>query len=243
MDPTQLAYVLRQLQQNQNQLAQALQGVQGENAILKDALNAKNEAFIKGAQAPERPIWIEDIPGPRTIRQMRVSIDFTYGDTGVKQNSSEIAPDGPFIITDMVPFWQVNDTDNAHFTGGSAASWNGRYLPITAFQPLVNQMGAIAPATIAGTNVVNLPEFSVQLEVAGSGRFWTNDRMPGPSFFGQNGQPRYAGIHGFVERTDRIVVHAYPERTIPHTGRFQMIFNGYQILAPINVAQALGLRG
>jgi len=53
----------------------------------------------------------------------------------------------------------------------------------------------------------------------------------------------YTGIQGWVERTDRITVHATPDVNIPHNGTVRMVFSGYQILGPINLAEALSVSG
>jgi len=237
----QTAYQLRQLQGNISQLQGALANVHQENQILRQQV-AGMGGFFK--EAPVRPKWLEDIHGPRTPRLYSVEVPFSEDDTGKTQQSTEIAPDGPFIITDWQAFWRVTDTDDAAFSGtGTSAMWIGRHLPISAHQMVANDAGAIAPATLMGTNLIDFPEISLEIEVAGSGRFWTNQKIPGAAFHGVNGNSGYTGIHGWVERTDRLVVHATPERAAPHDGRVVVVFNGYQILAPISIAEALNLHG
>lgn len=116
----------------------------------------------------------------------------------------------------------------------------------------MNTLGA-ANTTAANTlplagdlfNTVNqnvlqvIPEFSFQIEIAGSGRFWTNRAIPAAAFYGQY-NPLYTGIAGWVERTDRIVVHVTPNVAVPLKGTVKVVFHGYQILGHVNVGQALG---
>jgi len=237
----QTAYQIRQLSGQIQNLQGGLANAHQENQILR-AQVASQGSFFK--EAPIRPKWLEDIHGPRTPRIYTVEVPFTDGDTAKTQNSAEIAPDGPFIITDWQAFWRVTDTDDAAFSGtGTSAMWIGRHLPISAHQSILNQAGAVAPGTMMGTNLIDFPEISLEIEVAGSGRFWTNQKVPGAAFQGVNGNPGYVGIHGWVERTDRLVVHGTPERAAPHDGRLVVVFNGYQILAPISIAEALNLHG
>lgn len=209
---------------------------------------------------------LEDIPGVRTPRWYEVDVNFARGDTQLSFNSAEISPDGPFIITQMQPYYTITqDTSDAEaypetLSGGRATA--GRTVPCSAYAFLlsalggVNFSGAAAAAdnfdgallgNIAGTDAVPadstplgiIPEFSFQIEIAGSGRFWTNRAIPAAAFYGES-NPLYSGIAGWVERTDRIVLHCTPEFAVPVGGRVRMVFHGYQILGHVNIGQALG---
>jgi len=245
-----LAYAQRQQTGVNSQIQQAL----GDINNRLNAIGQAQEVSIQGASQPDRPRQIEDIPGARTPRWYEVDIDFALGDTSLSFNSAEIAPDGPFIITQCAPWWLVTDTNAANFQGPPAVAPTGRTLPCTAAPLLLNGGALTNPATalnlgnLAGTGagvlggiVGDIPEFSFQIEIAGSGRFWTNVRTPAASFYGWGGQPNYLGVQGWVERTDRIVVHATPEIAIPHAGRVRFVFEGYQILGPVNISEQLGL--
>ena len=250
MDPNELRRHLNALGHNQRQLNNALGALQDE------VDQSRRIDAHQGARAPTR---IEDIPGVRTPRWYEVAIDFTQGDTALRFNSAEIAPDGPFVVTQVAPYWLVTDTTAANFFGPPATAPTGRTLPCTAYPMIAKsvawQAGLAAPAagvvplgdlfnsTQNEGMLFDIPEFSFQIEISGSGRFWTNQRIPAADFYGWGGQPLYLGHQGWVERTDRIVVHATPEVTIPHTGRVRMVFQGYQILGPISITDALGLSG
>jgi len=215
---------------------------------------------------------LEDIPGVRTPRWYEVDVTFERGDSQLRFNSAEISPDGPFIITQMQPYYTYTQdtTSKATFetitgtdtTGASALAVAGRTVPCSAFPFLIGSLGSVnnpqaSAATkpfestllgnIAGvasvpedpTPLAAIPEFSFQIEIAGSGRFWTNRALPAASFYGET-NPLYSGIAGWVERTDRIVVHCTPETLVPIGGRVRMVFHGYQILGHVNIGQALG---
>ena len=195
---------------------------------------------------------LDDIPGVRTPRWYEVDINFPDGnETDTTFNSVEISPDGPFIITQMQPYFQVTDTQAAAgLVGGGQIT--GRILPCSSYPILMNTLGsAFDSATntlplagdlfnTANQNVLQvIPEFSFQIEIAGSGRFWTNRAIPAAAFYGQY-NPLYTGIAGWVERTDRIVVHVTPNVAVPLKGTVKVVFHGYQILGHVNVGQALG---
>ena len=242
-----LSYALRQQQQ-------ALGELQSEMAA--------NSTSAANTQQPQKPLQIEDIPGIRTPKWYVVDVEFTKGDNSVRFNSAEIAPDGPFIITQCSPWWRITDTTAADFYGAPANAPTGRVLPCSATPFLLNSgitglsgstTAAYAGQThglgdlldSAGTNgaLSDIPEFSFQIEISGSGRYWTNLKVPAAAFYGWGGQPNYLGIQGWVERTDRITVHCSPEVVIPHDGKVQFIFEGYQILGPINLSEQLSVSG
>ena len=242
---------LNNLGHNQRQINSALGQLQNEVESLR-----RREGPNQETRAPMR---IEDIPGMRTPRWYEVSIDFTAGDTALRFNSAEIAPDGPFVITQCSPYWTITDTTAANFFGPPAAAPTGRILPCSPYGMLQGLFSGIIDTTagVPAANVPNLgdmyngaqflgalsdfPEMSFQIEVSGSGRFWTNQRIPAADFYGWGGSPMYLGHQGWVERTDRLVVHCTPEVAIPHDGRVRFVFSGYQILGPINITDSLAL--
>ena len=207
---------------------------------------------------------LEDIPGVRTPRWYEVDVQFERGDSQLRFNSSEISPDGPFIITQMQPYYTYTEdttsTDFENITSQKAVA--GRTVPCTAYPFLLGSLGSVNnPQSGVGTEPFTntligdladsaaipsvptplnaIPEFSFQIEIAGSGRFWTNRALPASAFYGES-NPLYSGIAGWVERTDRIVVHCTPEVSIPIGGRVRFVFHGYQILGHVNIGQALG---
>lgn len=210
---------------------------------------------------------LEDIPGVRTPRWYEVDVSFSRGDTQLRFNSAEISPDGPFVITQMQPYYTFTQDTSAPPASDflnitSSKNVAGRTVPCSAFPFLLNTLGsvnnpqaAVATEPFLNTTIGDLadvasvpadttplsaiPEFSFQIEIAGSGRFWTNRAIPAAAFYGEN-NPLYSGIAGWVERTDRIVLHCTPEVAIPIGGRVRMVFHGYQILGHVSIGQALG---
>ena len=242
----QLSYAMRQQQQALGQL---------QNEV-------SNSLQFANTQQPQKPMQIEDIPGIRTPKWYVVDVEFTKGDNSVRFNSAEIAPDGPFIITQAAPWWKITDTDATDFYGTSTVAPTGRTLPCTATPFLLNSgitsIGADQTGTLVGQNIgvadlfggtagiaalSDIPEFSFQIEISGSGRYWTNLKIPAAAYYGWGGQPNYYGIQGWVERTDRITVHCTPDVAVPHDGKVQFVFEGYQILGPINLAEQLSVSG
>jgi hypothetical protein len=236
-----------------------------ENEIKRIALELKSLADSLTPRYKD----IEDIPGIRTPKWYEVDIDFTYntGANTVQTKSIEINPEGPFVITQITPVWEITDDNPDHFSnindnlGGTTVAPTGRILPCTAFPMIVRNLGitnsynlgyntpslsqlcnsnsAVSPYSTNGP-LKDVPEFNFQIEIAGSGRYWTNQPMPAAAFFGYAGQPMYMGVQGWVERTDRIIIHATPKVAIPHDGRVRFTLHGYQILGHISISEALG---
>ena len=248
------------INQQINNLSYALRQQQQALGELHQKIDAVNSLPASNASQPRTPTSIDDIPGLRTPKWYVVEIDYTKGDTSVRFNSAEIAPDGPFIITQAAPWWKITDATASDFYGSPTNPPTGRTLPCTAAPFLLNsgitnidafQGGSQSGNTLgigdlfdsSGTigALSDIPEFSFQIEIAGSGRFWTNTKVPAADFYGWGGQPNYFGIQGWVERMDRITVHASPEVAIPHDGTVRFSFCGYQILGPINISEALNV--
>ncbi len=209
---------------------------------------------------------IEDIPGIRVPKWYEVLIDFQNGDDTIKTKSIEINPEGPFVITQITPVWEILGTAYANISnndgaGGVVQAPTNRIVPCTAF-PMISRNLGITNTTGTGYNTPSLsqlcnsndnvipytsngplsviPEFAFQIEIAGSGRYWTNGYIPAAAFFGYNGQPLYLATQGWVERTDRIIVHAKPLVATPEIGRVRFSLHGYQILGHISISEALG---
>ena len=217
-------------------------------AMIEDSIS-NLEANSKRVQS------IDDIPGRRTPKWYVVDIDFTYGETVSKFDSVQITAEGPFVCTQIQPYYLVLDDDYEHYQGPSgsvnpdanaAPLAYGRYLPCTASHMLGSNIVTLGSYAAAGSPALalgairDIPEFSFKIEIGGSGVFWTQDKtVPAASFYGEK-EPLYLGVEGYAERTDRIIVHANPETEIPLTGRVRMVFHGFQIAGNINISDMLG---
>lgn len=138
----------------------------------------------------------------------------------------------------------------------------GRTLPCTAFGNIVNVLGIInserlynspslsgllSVSTVGGVPgnplkgpLSDLPEWSFQIEIGGSGRFWTSQYIPAAAFYGIQGEPTYLATPGYVQQNDRIIVHAKQESPIFHKGVIKIVLHGYQMLGKTDISKALG---
>lgn len=205
---------------------------------LRGQLTDFRSRFDLDKQSTMRPRTIDDIPGVRTPQWYTVEIEFAAAETVTKFGTSEIAPEGPFIVTQVNPIYQVLDTDPAN------ADALGRMIPVSGSFAYYSQLGGttgVNAATVldVSTTIADVPEFTFQIEIQGSGRFWTDLKVPGAFFYG-NGNPLYTGIMGWIDYSDRIKIHVTPERAVPLAGKVLFGLHGYQILNPVKLTQMLG---
>ena len=138
----------------------------------------------------------------------------------------------------------------------------GRTLPCTAFANIVNVLGIInsgalydspslssllnvntiggIPGNIRKGPLSDLPEWSFQIEIGGSGRFWTSQYIPAAAFYGIQGEPTYLATPGYVQQNDRIIIHAKQESPIFYKGVLKIVLHGYQMLGKTDISKALG---
>jgi hypothetical protein len=278
LNQIQLQNLILDIQKELDSYKTSLKDVNSKHLTQLDELAQEISLFTNNIATNFKDI--ENIPGVRTPKIYEVLIDFDFEDTSLKFNSVEINPEGPFVITQITPLWQVVDKDLTHFANyeikipdppdpltfiaaDAYTSPNGRILPCTAYPMIINCLGITNSAQL-GYNVPNyiqlfnrytslpalrniqwgalsdIPEFDFQIEVAGSGKFFTNQPISAASLYGYGGQPMYTGVQGWAERGDKIVIHATPTIPMPHTGRVRFCLHGYQILGDINIGQALG---
>lgn len=261
------ALELESLKRLSRSLKQEISNIRRDIAVSSQASSARISTFEKQVSSLEtfksKVRSIEDIPGPRTPRWYVVDVDFAYNATAPSSGSVEISPDGPFICTQIQPYYFVTDTNYEHYQGDFESGGTnpnplatplaqGRYLPCTGSSILSSNIhnlaifgavGAPGTSTTSGRAkgpLRDFPEFSFKIQTAGSGTFWTQDKfIPASAFYGVT-DPLYTGIQGFVERTDRIVVYANPNTAVPLDGRVRMVFHGFQILGHVDVAEMLG---
>lgn len=278
LNQMQLQNLVLEIQKELDSYKLQLKDVNDKNLLKLDELAQEMSLFTNNLATNFKDI--ENIPGVRTPKIYEVDIDFDFEDTSLKFNSVEINPEGPFIITQITPLWQIVDPNLSHFanyqaqqTDGTTISAyqtpNGRILPCTAYPMIINCLGTANASQLAynvptyiqlfnrytdntvapfGRNIQwgvlsDIPEFDFQIEVAGSGKFFTNQPISAASLYGYGGYPLYLGVQGWAERGDKIVVHATPTIPMPHSGRVRFCLHGYQILGDINVGQALGYVG
>jgi hypothetical protein len=139
-----------------------------------------------------------------------------------------------------------------------------RIIPCTAFANIVNTLGRtntvglgyqwpslnqlladpygglVFDEGIPRGVLCDLPEIAFQIEIIGSGRFWTNDFIPAPAFFGYDGKPLYLGISGYVGPTDKLKITAKTTTKRYAAGKVRFCVHGYEIIGKVDIAQALG---
>ena len=86
----------------------------------------------------------------------------------------------------------------------------------------------------------NYPEFDFEISVVGSGRHWTNGKVPAAAFFGGT-DPAYLAEDGIVDASDRLEVIAHPVTdTINTAGIVKMVFFGYEIDTEMKLSDIFG---
>jgi hypothetical protein len=86
----------------------------------------------------------------------------------------------------------------------------------------------------------DIPEFFFQIEVTGTGKFWTTQPISAAALYGCFGNPLHTGVMGWVDRGDRISIRAVPAVAVPHVGRVVFVLEGFQILGDVNISKELG---
>ncbi len=127
----------------------------------------------------------------------------------------------------------TNPANNGYTTPSYAQLFN-RYTDTTIVAP---------PPTNRNTQwgpLSDIPEFDFQIEIAGSGRYFTNQPIAAATLYGYMGYPMFTGVQGWAERGDKIVINATPTVPVPTKGRVRFCLHGYQILGDISINKALG---
>jgi len=178
---------------------------------------------------------IDDVPGYRIPRWYSVQVALEEGSTARTSGNVTIDPEGPFVITQIVPGFLITDAPV-----GTPTDYIGRNVPCSASATIYNQMGNGTSATsISEINEV-IPELVFELEIGGSGRLWTNQPVSAAAFYGFP-QPLITGVAGWIDPTDTFKVYATPVKQMPVTGIVEFVMHGYQILNPnIRLSKFLG---
>jgi len=249
---TTISMIQQQLASNKNLIDSEMKSLDEEISKISKDLKLLASDLVPRFKS------IEDIPGIRTPKWYDVDIAFEAGEVAERIFSTQINAEGPFIITQITALWEILDINPDDFANPPAQITNkGRILPCTAYPMIVNNLGITNSTTAyntpslsqlcnrTGANTTwgplsDVPEFDFQIEIGGSGRFWTNQPISAAALYGYGGQPMYMGVQGWIERSDRLIVHATPLITVPNKGKVRMSFHGYQILTHVSISEALG---
>jgi len=226
------------------------------SGIKKDLLAAEEKASllqnIRGVAGKKSPAWYE------------IDIFFNYGDTEPSSGSAGISA-GPFVCTQMQSLYMCTDDDSSHFPPNPKivtptyfpTNAVGRTYPCTAFFNIMMEYSGVTtsppPSTIgelfssytAGSGALvrgfgwNYPEFDFNIQIQGSGRYWTDEKIPAAAFYGTD-NPLYVGYEGFVDSFDRIIVTAYPTIPVRVSGFVRFVLFGYEIATKKTISDLLG---
>ncbi len=219
---------------------------------------------------------IEDIPGVKIPKWYVVDIEFPAQTPMNTVISTEtiINAEGPIVITQMNPLWQITQSEipaggaisdyfaNPVALGGGATSLpTNRILPCTSYANVINTLGHTNTTGASGYNnpslvqllglssinptpengiLLDIPEIAFQIEIIGSGRFWTNEYIPAAAFYGYDGKPLYLATSGYIDRTDKIKINAKTLNPTFASGKVRFCIHGYEILGRIDITKALG---
>ncbi len=285
INQTQMTTTINSLQELLN--LQKMQVDASSNSLKKEMNDVFNNLENTRKQFKSKFKRLEDIPCVKEPKWYEIQIPYEpiYSELLAASEKVElqdlsgyvnINPEGPFVITQITPLWEITDTAvlteipggggfsryerfaNPNNPSGAAGLGNlsaptGRILPCTSFDFLVNSLGKanngyIEPSLdnlfdrFAASNgvLLDVPEWQFQIEIGGSGRFWTNSYVPAHAFYGVKGSPLYLGTAGWVKGGDRVVLHAKTASPIFYKGRIRFIMHGYQMLGKIDISKALG---
>jgi hypothetical protein len=175
-----------------------------------------------------------------------------------------------YLITDEDPtHFPLANPDSGGYPNGSFATTNaaGRMLPCSAFSPLIQYesidrggpavVDVLSPAAAyryiadifssyeSGGDLFrglgwNYPELDFEIQIQGSGRYWTGGKVPAPAFYGVV-NPLYLGYEGFVDTSDRFIVTAHPTtQQINTQGIVRFVFFGYEISTSLTLSDVFG---
>jgi hypothetical protein len=215
------ALILQKLESFQKHITHQSAQLDGQAKQIAYLNKVLSEINAIRAQEGKRALQLSDIAGKRDSQFYTVEIDFDKDATNEAQESVEVNTDGPFICSQIQATWQCTDAENE-------AVLNGRHMPISAYGMFLRNAGAIVPATLE-TNLAKIPEFNLKVLLQGSGRSWMNKDIPGHAFYGED-VPLYLPLETWIDPNNRLEVHAYPQRAVPHTGKVILTFTGYTIL-------------
>jgi len=293
-DLVEISEILSEFQISNQNLNNTLSFLQGKTSLeakthfetisnLKKQISETKD-LLSQIKQKNKPKTVEDLPGVKVPKWYEVSIPIPRSTkmNTVTTGQVVINANGPFVVTQIAPFWQITDTTindvetnpeiniffNPLISTGPSVYTNaptGRILPCSAFENIINVLGftnltsagATAPAIVnllptpsgpfdpstpllSYGYLTDIQEMSFQIEIVGSGRFWTNDFIPAPAFYGYNGIPSYLAINSYVDRMDIIKIHVKNTVETTHEGVVRFVLHGYEILGKVDITKALG---
>jgi hypothetical protein len=226
--------------------------VESSNASAKlerlQALYAKRDYWQSEVNNTEslpgirQPHWyVVDIPFESQFKDVDIDQDIS-----VNSNEVIISADNGFVCTQIQTYYLSLDDNSSHYDPGTPAPNNngfGRLIPTSVFNPYSNNLKVVglAPIFYFGRFFTPYngqgnayPEFEFQIEIEGSGRFWSSPKLPAHALYGVN-TPVYLGMQGVVENQDKIKIYAYPTQPVRLDGKVRFVLHGYHIGSDITL--------
>lgn len=219
-------------------------------AIKEDILNIENEISVL-TESFNTAVNIESVPGARTPKWYALDIEFEGGETQAKSRAFEISSEGAFIPTALQAYYKYTASDIEDYIFGDIgipglwkSSPQGRYVPTSTFPMFGNgilqnviQAAGSSPGTISladryNQSMYDIPEFSFGFELETINQTWVNRPIPAGLLFTLD-NPMYFSGETYLDRTERLIVTAYPDIRVPVKGIVRLVLHGYQILGEI----------
>ena len=230
----------------QSQVEDTRRGAANEAEFAETRLRRLEGMLSKQRFARNDTKDLSDFPGIKQPKWYVVDIPFSYGDTESKRGEVVISADGAFVCTQVQSFYLITDTDIAHYDAGRGAP--GRTLPTSSYRQYFGQMARnpLSLYSAYGSSTIftfllrnyafNTQEFDFEIEVEGTGRYWTSGAIPG-HVFGGAVEPSYLAFEGVIENSDRLVVYAHPaldQTGVTLDGKVRFVFHGYSISSKLS---------
>lgn len=231
-DPNNIIQMLHKGASNQQALMEQFRAQQAQIAQLQQMLDETRRQLDQ-----PQPSSVDALNVPKHGRFYEGDILFEANSDVMQTTSVEISTDGPFIIDRIQMLYQISDPENE-------SGLNGRFVPISSYYSLLYALGRAEAKTVIETNGAKfLPEFTIRLQIEGSGRFWTTGDIPGPTFVGGQGtDPSYLSVPSWIDSKDRIKLEVTPTLNLPLGGLFKATFIGQELLSNITQRELYGYK-
>jgi len=214
--------------------------------VTKELLSIENE-ISELNNTFNTAVNIESVPGARTPKWYTLDLTFDGGETQAKSRAFEISSEGAFLPTSLQAYFKyTSDTASDYVFGGffPQGTPKGRYVSASTFPIFGNgilqnpiSVAGSSPGTVLFTDnysqaMYDIPEFSFGFELETVNQSWTNRPIPGGLIFTLD-NPMYFSGETYLDRTERLIVTAYPDIRVPVSGVVRLVLHGYQILGEI----------
>tara|TARA_B100000900_G_C20563682_1_gene710056 strand:- start:188 stop:937 length:750 start_codon:yes stop_codon:yes gene_type:complete len=218
-------------------------------AVTEELLDIENELSKLNVNF-NTAVNIESVPGARTPKWYTLDIAFDGGETQAKSRAFEISSEGAFLPTSLQVYFKYVSNQASDYLYSNLFPFTdlpqGRYVSASTF-PIFGNGILQNPVDMAGSSPVDstlitvggyqqamydIPEFSFGFELETVNQTWVNRPIPGGLIFTLD-NPLYFSGETYLDRTERLIVTAYPDIRVPVSGVVRLVLHGYQILGEI----------